>query len=174
QRERFLSGRGVPALDDKQVPPLIPTAGGDPLAVGVPGHAPDDTLVAGELDAHPAGPHIPDLHGRILAARGSGARRSNSLAVGADGHDIDFTSVFAEGEGLLTFVPRQRRGVPEPDGRILAARREAPAVGAERHALGPVDVPTEDERLLAGRRLPDAHRLISAGRGEAQAIGAEG
>ena len=36
-----------------------------------------------------------------------------------------------------------------------------------------VGVPAEDEHLLAGRRVPDAHRLVLAGRGEAPAVGAE-
>src|SRR5262249_23033560 len=93
EREAYSVGPGVPDLDGKRLPPVTrPTGGGDPLAGGVPGQTEDDTRVTGELEAHPAGPHVPDLH-RCGSAK---ARRSNLLAVGADRQGPDFLVVIAE------------------------------------------------------------------------------
>ena len=54
---------------------------------------------------------------------------------------------------------------------LAEARR---AVRAERHAPAPAGVSAEAEHLPAGRRIPDAHRLVFAARSEAPAVRAEG
>ena len=66
-------------------------------------------------------------------------------------------------------VASQMRMVPSG-----AGRGEAPAVRAERHAPAPAGVSAQAEHLPAGRRVPDAHRLVFAARGEAPAVRAEG
>src|SRR5262249_22725731 len=67
QREGYSTCPGVPDLDDKVIPLVIrtgggDTGGGDPLAVGVPGHTEDDTRAARKLEVYSAGPHVPNLH----------------------------------------------------------------------------------------------------------------
>src|SRR5205814_2271673 len=44
----------------------------------------------------------------------------------------------------------------------------------ERDALGRLGVSAEVEHFPAGGRLPNAHRLVFSGRGDARAVGAEG
>src|SRR6266542_450781 len=63
-------------------------------------------------------------------------------------------------------VPHLHRLVPTP-------RDDALAVGGERHALDPVGVPLEGERLLPRLRVPHLHRLVPAPRHDALAVGGE-
>src|SRR5262249_36273828 len=128
--EDWPSGLCVPDLDRKQLTVLA--SGGDPLAVGVPGHAEDDTRVAAELEAHLPGPRIPDLDRGLDGATPAG--RSNLPAVGADRHAPNFIVVLPEGQGFLTLVTLERGRVPDADGPVDAGRGKPPAVRAERHA----------------------------------------
>ena len=54
--------------------------------------------------------------------------------------------------------------------RLAEARRRPSGLNATHPTH--VGVSAEVEHLPAGRRLPDVHRLVFAGRGEAQAVGA--
>ena len=62
-REDFLPGLCVPDLDRSPLRATVPAGGGDPLAVGLPGHAEDDIPLAAELGAHLSGLRVPDLGG---------------------------------------------------------------------------------------------------------------
>src|SRR5262249_40334259 len=152
-------------LDGKQS--TVPAGGGDPLTVGLPGHAKDDRAVPGELDAVQFSLRVPDID------RHAPAGRSNLLAVRADRQAPNFVAVL-QGQGFLALVAREGGRTPDADGLILAGRGEAPAVRAERQAPARAGVSAEAEYLPAGRRVPDAHGLVFASRGEAPAVRAEG
>src|SRR5262249_40226964 len=104
--EGLLSGLCVPDLDRKQL--TVQAGGGYPLAVGVPGHAEDDTRMAAELEAHLFGLRVPDLDAATIVGR------SNLLAVGADRHGPNFLAVLL-GQGFLALVPPERGRVPQTD-----------------------------------------------------------
>ena len=79
-------GPRVPDLDRKQL--AVRAGGGDPLAVGVPGHADEEDGVW-PLNSTLTCPvaRVPDLGGHAPAGR------SDLLAVGADRHAPDFIAV---------------------------------------------------------------------------------
>ena len=63
-----------------------------------------------------------------------------------------------EGEELLA-----RRAFPDLHRLVIASRRQALAVRAERHARGRCrDGHLRAKKLLAGRAVPDLHRLVEA------------
>src|SRR5260370_10976281 len=68
-------------------------------------------------------------------------------------------------------------GVPDDQASLFAARGQAPAVGAERHAVGRAHdltpVSLMFEKLLACRRIPNSDRSVRARRGQALAIAME-
>src|SRR5262249_38042754 len=151
--EDFPSGPRIPDLDGLQR--TIEAQRGDALAVGLPGDAEDNLIVAGKINPHPAGRHVPDLDGRVVAGG------SNPLAVvGAERDAADFMAVPGEGQELRTFIPPERGRIPEADGPVGAGGGEAPAVRAERHAAAPTGMSAQAEHLAAGRRVPEAHRLV--------------
>ena len=53
-------------------------------------------------------------------------------------------------------------GIPHLHRLVRAARGDAFAVGAERHAVDAAGVPLEGEDFLAGRGVPHLHRLVPA------------
>ena len=73
-----------------------------------------------------------------------------------------------EGEPFLAI-----RGVPHLHRLVKAARDDATAVGAERHAVNRGRVPLEDELLLAILGVPHLGRLVETARDDALAVGAE-
>ena len=165
------AGPGVPDRDDKQLPLVIPTGGGDQLQPSgcqatqkttfLRPATPTLTRPVGTSQIRTAASGRPG-RGECLPRRGE-ARRGNPPAVRADRHAPDFTGVLMESEDfLMSFAPLQRHRIPEPDGRVPAARGEAAAVGAEGHAQAHIDVSAEVEYVPAGCCLPYAHRLVFA------------
>src|SRR5262249_55930346 len=63
--------------------------------------------------------------------------------------------------------------IPDPDS-LLAGRREAAAVGAERHAENGAGMVGQAPNLLAGGRVPDDRGSARAARGEPSARAARG
>src|SRR5262249_10152561 len=63
--------------------------------------------------------------------------------------------------------------IPDADGATAVSCHEAPPVGGAKGHAPDFSRVAEDEQLVAGRRIPDLHGLIFAGRGEALAVGAE-
>src|SRR5262249_30819052 len=86
------------------------------------------------------GSSVPNPDGPVAA------RRDEAVAVAAERQAPDLAAVLAQGESFLT-----ARQVPHLDGAIVPAPGgQAPAVGAEGHAVGPAHLPTEGEPFLTG------------------------
>src|SRR5207237_470544 len=166
--EELPTGLCIPDLDRKQL--TVPAGGGDPFAIGVPGHAENNLAVTAELAAHLSGSPIPYFRAHAEAGR------NNPLAVGvgADRHAPNFIAMLLEGKAFLTLVALEWDRVPDSDSLVQAGRGEPPSVRAECHGLALVRVSAKAEHLPAGRRVPDAHGLVFAGRGKAPAVQAEG
>ena len=63
--------------------------------------------------------------------------------------------------------------VPDSNGGVRAARREMPAVGAERYPVNRPLMVREGLDFLAGRRIPDPHDEIPSRRGDVPAVRTE-
>src|SRR5262249_53529568 len=63
--------------------------------------------------------------------------------------------------------------IPDGHDATPVSCREPPPAGGAKCRAPDFSCVGEDEQLLAGRRIPDCHRLYVAGRGEAPAVGAE-
>src|SRR5262249_35040254 len=75
--------------------------------------------------------------------------------------------------------PVPKLEVPEPHGPIIADRGEAPAIRTKRHAADAAVVALEGDDFLPlrgskGYGVPNADRMILAGRNESVAVAAEG
>src|SRR5262249_31964906 len=97
--------------------------------------------------------------------------RGDALAVGGEGHAVDFAGGPLKGECLLSGVR-----VPHPHCSVLPRRvpparcGDAHAVRGERHARDRAGVPLKQEDLLPRLRVPHSHRLVIAPRHDAGTI----
>jgi len=135
--EGKLSGPGVPGRGRTK---QLPGSHQDHLAasVGRRGARPRTSRIplCPHLERRSTGrtPHPRNLHGRrpTWPPDGGPGRETLRLSGGLNGGDIDGTACSLEGEGYLTFVPRQRASRPEPDGRHPGrTTRRSQAVGTE-------------------------------------------
>ena len=74
---------------------LVPTGGGEALAIGAEGHIVDSVRVAAQGQQYLAALRVPHLR-RLVMARGGEA-----LAIGAEGHIENRTRVAAQGQQFL-------------------------------------------------------------------------
>ena len=107
------------------------------------------------------GRDVPDLHRRIMAARGE------PLAVRTERHAVTAVSLESAYHLALGDVPELHR-------RIVAGRGKPLAVRTERHVRDVTGVPRQFEDLPTGRRGPKCQsRIIPGCRGEPFPIRAE-
>src|SRR5262249_50053683 len=89
--------------------------------------------------------------------------------VRAEGHGIYPRRMSLErSQGPARFCP------PEPGRPIAAASEHDLAVGAEHRGENPILMPGELAELLSGRRVPQAHQAVLAGREDAVSVRMEG
>src|SRR5262245_1028481 len=72
------------------------------------------------------------------------------------------------------FALRDGAYVPGKDGRLVAARKERPAVGQQRECVHLAAVAGELAEFLACGEVPEADRIVPARRGKRPAVGREG
>src|SRR5262249_27319918 len=154
---------------------------------GVPGPQ-SDQAAEGEGGAEPVGPllavpRLPGVPGGV--GQGQHAQAGPLLRPQqrnhADDRSLGVGEPAAIGADRLVDSVRFLRAwhrfaggeVPDDPLVIQGPGNQPPAVGAEAHAQDYVGVPLEGQRRLPRAGVPQPHRLVPAGRGQAAAVGAE-
>src|SRR5262249_20151250 len=137
------------------------------LAVGAEGHDAALAVVTMEGEYLGAGFRIPHMRHPPRAA-------GDAFAVGAEGHAAEPGACVppeSKGQPATLHVPHLHftwiESIPVTGGQALAVRTEGHA-GSRLHAL------LEGKELLALLGVPNQHRQIAAGAGDAFAVGADG